>query len=127
MEKIKNFIKKEAVLLISFFLAVGSAFIVKPSAEYFGYIDFKTLALLFCLMAVMAGFGKLGLFDFLAKKLLSGVGSVRQLCFVLCLFCFFSAMVITNDVALITFVPFSVEALRLSGRKDKLIYGHQRV
>lgn len=122
MEKIKNFIKKEAVLLISFFLAVGSAFIVKPSAEYFGYIDFKTLALLFCLMAVMAGFGKLGLFDFLAKKLLSGVGSVRQLCFVLCLFCFFSAMVITNDVALITFVPFSVEALRLSGRKDKLIY-----
>ena len=121
MEKIKHFIKNETVLIVSFILAVGSAFIVPPNAEYVDYIDFKTLSLLFCLMAVMAGFGKLGLFDFLAKKLLSGVNSVRQLCFVLCLFCFFSAMVITNDVALITFVPFTVEALRLSGKKDKMI------
>lgn len=121
MEKIKAFVKNEIVLIISFVLAVGSAFIVKPSAEYLDYIDFKTLALLFCLMAVMAGFTKLGLFDFLAKKLLSGVKSIKQLSFVLCLFCFFSAMVITNDVALITFVPFTVEALKLSGKKDKLI------
>lgn len=121
MDKIKSFVKNEIVLIISFVLASGSAFIIKPSADYLGYIDFKTLALLFCLMAVMAGFSKLGLFDFLAKKLLSGVGSVKQLSFVLCLFCFFSAMVITNDVALITFVPFTVEALNLSGRKDKLI------
>ena len=121
MDKIKSFVKNEIVLIISFVLAAGSAFIIIPSADYLGYIDFKTLALLFCLMAVMAGFSKLGLFDFLAKKLLSGVGSVKQLSFVLCLFCFFSAMVITNDVALITFVPFTVEALNLSGRKDKLI------
>lgn len=121
MDKFKSFIKNEIVLIISFVLAVISAFIVKPNSEYSDYIDFKTLSLLFCLMAVMAGFSKLGLFDFLAKKLLSGVNSVRQLSFVLCLFCFFSAMVITNDVALITFVPFTVEALNLSGRKDKLI------
>ena len=71
MEKIKHFIKNETVLIVSFILAVGSAFIVPPNAEYVDYIDFKTLSLLFCLMAVMAGFGKLGLFDFLAKKLLS--------------------------------------------------------
>lgn len=121
MDKIKAFVKNEIVLIISFVLAAGSAFVIRPSAEYLGYIDFKTLALLFCLMAVMAGFGKLGLFDFLAKKLLSGVSSVRQLSFVLCLFCFFSAMVITNDVALITFVPFTAEALKLSGKKDKLV------
>ncbi len=121
MEKVKSFIKGEPVLIISFLLALVSAFAVTPSAEYLSYIDFRTLALLFCLMAVMAGLSSLGVFRFLAGKLLAGVGSVRSLSLVLCLLCFFSSMVITNDVALITFVPFTLEALRLSDRKDKLI------
>ena len=56
-----------AVVIVSVLLAVISAFIVKPSAEYFGYIDFRTLSLLFCLMAVMAGLQKLGLFQFVAE------------------------------------------------------------
>ena len=121
MEKIKNFFKSEPVLIVSALLAVISAFIVKPSAEYFGYIDFRTLSLLFCLMAVMAGLGRLGVFRVMAQKLLRGVGSVRALSLVLSLLCFFSAMLITNDVALITFVPFTVETLRISGKKEKLI------
>ena len=121
MEKIKNFFKNEPVLIVSFLLAVGSAFVVRPSSDYLGYIDFRTLALLFCLMAVMAGLGRLGVFRILAEKLLKGVGSVRALALVLSMLCFFSAMLITNDVALITFVPFTVEALRISGKKEKLI------
>lgn len=121
MENVKKFIKNEPVLIISFLLAVGSAFIVKPSAEYFGYIDLRTLALLFCLMAVMAGLGRLGAFRIFAEKLLKGVGSVRALALVFGLLCFFSAMLITNDVALITFVPLTVETLKLSDKKEKLI------
>lgn len=121
MEKVKKFVKSEPVLIISFFLAVCSAFIVKPSAEYVDYIDFRTLVLLFCLMAVMAGFGRLGVFRMFAEKLLKGVRSVRALALVFGLLCFFSAMLITNDVALITFVPLTVETLRLSDKKQKLI------
>ena len=48
-----RFFKKEAVLCIALLLAVVSAFFVPPSAEYIGYIDWDTLALLFGLMAVM--------------------------------------------------------------------------
>lgn len=121
MEKIKKFLKSEPVLIISALLAVISAFIVKPSAEYLGYIDFRTLSLLFCLMAVMAGLGGLGVFRAMAQRLLKGVGSVKAIAVVLSLLCFFSAMLITNDVALITFVPFTVEVLRISGKKEKLI------
>ncbi|MBO5859127.1 MAG: citrate transporter, partial [Clostridia bacterium] len=94
---------------------------VKPSVDYLSYIDFRTLSLLFCLMAVMAGLGALGVFRVLAQKLLKGVGSVRTLSLVLSMLCFFSAMLITNDVALITFVPFTAEALKISGKKEKLI------
>lgn len=121
MNSVKNFIKNEAVLIISFILAVASAFVIPPDSGYIDYIDFRTLALLFCLMAVMAGFNKLGIFRMLATKLLGFATNSRSLCLILSLLCFFSSMVITNDVALITFVPFSVIILTLSGKKNLLI------
>lgn len=121
MTSVKNFIKNEAVLIISFILAAASAFIVHPNPGYIDYIDFRTLALLFCLMAVMAGLNKLGIFRILASKLLSFSSDSRSLCLILSLLCFFSSMVITNDVALITFVPFSIIILTLSGKTSLLI------
>ena len=122
MTKIKEFVKNEIVLILSFILAVISAFFVIPNKNYVDYIDFRTLGLLFCLMVVMAGFNNLGVFKFIAEKLLSKVKSINGLSLILGLLCFFSAMVITNDVALITFVPFTVTALNLSGKSEKLIW-----
>lgn len=121
MKKVFGFCKKEAVLIISFILAAVSAFIVTPSADYIEYIDFRTLALLLCLMAVMAGLNSLGFFRLLASKLLSLASTSRSLALWLVLLCFVSSMIITNDVALITFVPFSVVALKLSGQEKLLI------
>lgn len=122
MVKFKEFIKNEIVLILSFVLAVISAFFVVPSAKYFEYIDFRTLGLLFCLMVVMAGLNGLDIFKFIAEKMLSKVKGIAGLSLILGLLCFFSSMVITNDVALITFVPFTVTALKLSGKMDKLIW-----
>lgn len=121
MKKIKDFCKKEIVLIISFILAVCSAFLVKPNIGYIDYIDFKTLILLFCLMAVMAGLNSLGIFRLIAAKLLKFTKTSRSLCLVLSLLCFFSSMIITNDVALITFVPFSIIILNISQKKNLLI------
>lgn len=121
MKTVISLLKNEIVLVISLLLAVVSVFFVPPSRAYLGYIDFRTLALLFCLMAVMAGLNRLGLFRRMAGALLSRVRTVRGLGLTLCLLCFFSAMAVTNDVALITFVPFSVVALRFAGRIEKLI------
>lgn len=121
MLNVKEFLKKEAVLVISFVLAVASMFFVPPSAEYLGYIDFRTLALLLCLMLVMAGLNALGVFGLLADKLLSKTNSIRTLGLTLNLLCFFSSMLITNDVALITFVPFTLIVLKLSDKMNKAI------
>ncbi|MDE7271027.1 MAG: anion permease [Acetatifactor sp.] len=119
MKRILAFFKKETVLCVSFILAVVSMFIVPPDKEYWGYIDFRTLAILFCLMSVMAGFQKAGVFDWIAKKLLGHVRSGRGLILTLVLLCFFSGMFITNDVALITFVPFTFIVLGMLGDKQK--------
>lgn len=107
MKKVIAFCKRETVLTIAFCLAVVSSFVVLPDKEYINYIDFRTLSLLFCLMGVMAGFQKIGVFRSIAGRLLEKVRSVRTLVFILIGLCFFFSMFITNDVALITFVPFT--------------------
>ena len=121
MEKIKHFFHKEPVLSIAAVAALLSMLLVPPSAAYIEYIDVRVLCLLFCLMAVVLGFQSCGLFTALARKLLSGCRSLRKLVFMLVMLPFFSSMLVTNDVALITFVPFAVLVLHLVGRRDMLI------
>jgi len=116
MKRIFTFIKQETVLSIACLLAVISAFFIPPDAGYLGYIDFRTLGILFCLMTVMAGLQEIGLFRRLAQGMLSKVRSMRQLVPILILLCFFSSMLITNDVALITFVPFGILILNMAQR-----------
>lgn len=53
--KLIRFIRQEAVLSTAALLAVLSAFLVPPDAGYLSYLDLRTLAVLFALMAVMAG------------------------------------------------------------------------
>ena len=88
-KKLVTFVKKETVLCIAGLLAVVSMFIIHPSADCFGYIDYRVLALLFCFMAVVAGFRSVGLFEWLIKKMLCYVKNARQLELVLVLGCFF--------------------------------------
>lgn len=116
-----SFLKKETVLSISAILAFASAFFVPPSGGYIEYIDFRVLALLFCLMLVVAGMQGIGVFNYLGDRLLQKVRSTRQLTLLLVALCFFSGMFITNDVALITFVPFAVMVLTMAGQESLLI------
>lgn len=120
--KIKEFLKKEVVLIVSFVLAIGSMFFVAPSQQYLGYIDFRTLGLLLSLMSVMAGLNALGVFKAIAQGLLKRVKKSYQLYMVLVLLCFLSSMIITNDVALITFVPFTIVTLKMANQNNRLIY-----
>ena len=108
MKKITHFFKEETVLCIATILAVISMFIIPIDASYVEYIDIKTLALLFSLMVVMAGLQKQGVFTALASAMLPMANHTGQLRLILVFLCFFSSMLITNDVALITFVPFSI-------------------
>ncbi len=115
MKKLLTFFKEETILCVAFMLAVISMFFVPPDRDYIGYVDFRTLAILFCLMCVMAGLQKIGVFNRIAKKLLGSVRSGSGLVLTLVFLCFFSGMLITNDVALITFVPFAFIVLRMLG------------
>ena len=121
MKKIISFMKKETVLTIATLLAVVSAFFVKPDSQYIGYIDFRTLGILFGLMVIMQGFQRTGLFDGIGSSLLQKTGKLWQLILVLVMLCFFFSMLITNDVSLLTFVPFSILVLKKCGQEQAMI------
>lgn len=121
MKKLLAFLKKETVLTAAWVLALGSMVLVPPDGGYRDYIDFDTLMLLFSLMAVMAGLQGLGLFRRLGEGLLARTATTRQLEGALIFLPFFTSMAVTNDVSLITFVPFALEVLTLAGREERLI------
>lgn len=121
IKKLHYFIKAEPVLCISAFAAILSMCFVPPSPRYITYLNLRVLSLLFCLMAVVAGFQKTGVFLLLSEKLLKRVKTIRALSFVLIMVCFFASMLITNDVALITFVPFAIIVLTMTGQSKYII------
>ena len=121
MRILKNIWKNETVCCIAFFLAVFSAFLVTPDGEYLAYPDYRTIALLFCLMIIVAGFQSKGVFARMGHFLLRRARSIRALSAVMVLLCFLSSMVITNDVTLITFVPFTMLVFRMIGETDRLV------
>ena len=114
-------VKRDPVLFASFLLATASAFLVPPSAAYLAYLDIRVLCLLLSLMLVVAGLKEAGLFHWMVDKLLRLVHSTRALSVALTCVCFFSSMLITNDVALITFVPLSILLLTETGKHSLLI------
>ena len=68
-EKIKSWVKDNVVLIVAFFAAAITSIIVPPDREYLGYFDFKTLACLFCVLAVVCALRNIRFFYTLAKAI----------------------------------------------------------
>lgn len=109
------------ILMIAWILAGISSFVVPPDMEYLNYIDFHTLGLLFCLMAVMASLSREGVFGQAAGRLITVVKNSRQMELILVFLCFVFSMLITNDVALITFVPFAIQVLEMANMRKRIV------
>lgn len=115
MEKIRAFFSREAVLVVAALAAVMSCALVPFDEGYASYVDWRTLALLFCLMAVVTGLRFMGVMRLLGSWAVSRASSVRALAFALVELTFVSSMAVTNDVALITFVPLALVVLAEAG------------
>ena len=114
-------LKNETILVVASVLALVSCFIVPPDREYAGYIHASTISQLICLMIVVCGFQRIGVFRIIGSRLLEHVGSLRGLVVTLVALTYFSAMLITNDVALVTFVPFAVAVLLMADMGERTV------
>ena len=103
--RIKNFIRQELVLCASLVLATASSLFNAPEASY---IDWQVLGVLLALMLVVGGLKSVRLLDYLALQLLCRCHTYRQVVLALTGVTFAASMLVTNDVALITFVPLAL-------------------
>ena len=105
LSQIKQFLRREAILCLAVFLACASSLFQSPRLAY---IDFDVLCVLLSLMLVVAGLKQVRFLDYVAVELLNRCMSRRQLTLALVGITYVSSMFVTNDVALLTFVPLAL-------------------
>ena len=121
MKRFLQWWKGQPVLGISLLAALVSMCFVPPDAGYLSYCNRAVLIQLFCLMLTVAGLRSIGVFEQVTQNLLKRAGTVRRVGLFLVQLCFFSAMLVTKDVALLTFVPLTLLLFRDIGDEKSRI------
>ena len=117
MSKIKSWCRANAMLVISLLAAIVTAFFVPPDRDYLGYYDLKTLACLFCVLAVVGALRDLHIFSALSQRMVHTFSTVRGVCTALVVITMFGSMLLTNDTALLTFLPLGWFVLSSTGQE----------
>mgnify|MGYP003301050054 CR=1 FL=1 len=115
--QLKKFTKKNAVMIIAAFAAIITAFIIPPDSKYIGYFDFKTLACLYCVLAVVCALKNINFFYMLARKIIYCFKTAKMAILALVYITFIGSMLIANDMALLTFLPLGYIVLKTTGKQ----------
>lgn len=117
-----SFIKKNAVMVIALLAAVLTSFIVPPDSEYLGYFDCKTLACLFCVLAVVCALKNINFFYILARRVVQVFKTAKMSILALVYITFIGSMLIANDMALLTFLPLGYFVLTTTGKQKYMAF-----
>lgn len=110
-----RFARGHAVLSLSALAAFVTACFVPPDVGYIDYVDVRTIACLFSILAVATALKRSGAFESLARVLVRRFSSSASVVSMLvCVTCVLS-MVATNDMALIMMLPLAAATLVRAG------------
>ncbi len=119
---IVNFVKKNAVMVIALLAAMITTIFVPVDGEYVNYFDYKTLACLFCVLAVVCALKNINFFYMLAKKVVQLFKNARMAILALVYITFIGSMLIANDMALLTFLPLGYFVLTTTGKEKYMAF-----
>ena len=114
--KLLRWCKANAMPVIAVLAAAVTAVFVPPDAAYLGYYDVKTLSCLLCVLAVVGALRRVGLFPLLAQRLVQVFHTTRGAVTALVGITLVGSMLLTNDTALLTFLPLSWFVLERTGQ-----------
>lgn len=120
--KIVDFIKKQPVLMIALVAMIITCCVVKPDGEYQGYFNWRTIATLFCTLAVVAAFSHIHIFEIISRKIVLKLHSLRRTFIAVVFITFVGSMLLANDMALLTFLPLGFFVLSSTGNKKDMAY-----
>lgn len=120
--QVRALAKHHAVVIVAFSVALISAAFVPPDKEYRQYFETRTLMCLFATMAVIAALDNVHFFSALGEKVIRLFRSRRTIIIGLIYLTFIGAMLISNDMALLTFLPLTYIALKETGNLRYLAF-----
>lgn len=122
MQRLKSFVKTNVVMLIAALAATVTSVIIPPDKEYIGYFDFKTLACLFSVLAVVSALRNIRFFYTLAKAIIRRFRNAKICILALVYITFIGSMLIANDMALLTFLPLGYFILHATGKEKYMAF-----
>ncbi|MBQ2756385.1 MAG: citrate transporter [Oscillospiraceae bacterium] len=117
-----SFVKKNAVLFIAMAAAVITSIIIPPDKAYADYFDYKTLACLFSVLAVVCALKNINFFYMLARKVVQLFKNARMSILALVYITFIGSMLIANDMALLTFLPLGYFVLTSTNMRKYMAF-----
>lgn len=119
MTRINAFLKKDLLFTLSGVLALLACLLGKWSADF---IDCHVIFTLLGLMGVIKVFERLGVLDYFAEKLIRLSNTTRSLIRNLTFLAFFSSMILTNDIAILTLLPVFLKIIQKTPQfKGKIV------
>ena len=116
------FLKAHVVMTVAFAAAAATSILVPVDAAYLGYFDFKTLACLFCVLAVVCALKNIRFFYILAQRIVQCFRNARLSVLALVYITFIGSMLIANDMALLTFLPLGYFVLSSTGKEKYMAF-----
>ena len=110
------------VMIIAAVLAVITVFFVPIDKSYIRYFDFKTLACLFSVLAVVCALRGIKFFYILARKTIRTFKNLKICILALCYITFIGSMLIANDMALLTFLPLGFYVLKATNNEKYMAF-----
>ena len=117
-----QFMKEQAVLSVSTIAMLITCCLVPVDSQYLGYFNCRTLATLFCTLAVVAAFSHIHVFEIISKTIVIKLHTLRNATIGLVFITFFGSMLLANDMALLTFLPLGFFVLNSTDNKQAMAF-----
>lgn len=122
LRNLLSFVKSNTVMVVALAAAAVTSVIVPVDAAYMGYFDYKTLACLFCVLAVVCALKDIQFFYILAQRIVQCFRNARLSVLALVYITFIGSMLIANDMALLTFLPLGYFVLTTTGKEKYMAF-----
>ncbi len=115
-------LKKQFVLVIATLAMLITCIFVPVDSSYIGYFNFRTIATLFCTLAVVSAFSHIHIFEIISKTIVIKLHNLRNATLALVLITFVGSMLLANDMALLTFLPLGFFVLSKTGNEKAMAF-----
>ena len=121
-KKILYFATNQFILSIATLATLITCIFVPADAEYLTYFNWRTLATLFCTLAVVCAFSHIHVFEILSRTIVQKLHTLRNAVLGLVTITFIGSMILANDMALLTFLPLGFYVLNSTNNREAMAF-----